>query len=1117
MVGKTGSAVRTSMLLVGSLALSSLRSAHCGLDTWERGSWLIPHFARSWHSGSRFVLTDPHFPGDSGSAPGTRVYGITTSTFVLSGDSTHNQAIVHWTGDNSSVILLLTKFVDSNTKSVTDSSLWRSTDYGASYLKINDRLDPKAVLVSLYVCPSNKRKIVLVNAPEVERSIHVSTDEGATFLKFRVPFTSHVVLFHPTMENWILILDENNKLFVSTELGRSWRLLYEGVSEGRFYWTTSKVDSNVELLHMEVQARDGGFRYVTCLISNCSEGFVSYPFPSSIDRSSLLLEGDYVFVQVSKDNMEQYHVSFKHGPFRKMLFPKYSLPKNLHILSIMEGGVFAAARDWGSEGTYSLYTSDWRGERLSLALPNVTGSQGQEDTRSIFVHQVSGLHGVFLANQQQGDATRTLITYNCGRDWHLLEPPPTSHDGEVSHCLLPKCSLHLHLQTAGGAAIAGKIISAATAPGLIVATGNVGSELLDYEHRMYISANGGNTWKEAFDKEHHILLLDHGGALVAVRDTILPVQHLWFSLDDGDTWSQHEFSVTPMHVDGLLSEPGDEALVMTMFGHVSLHSDWELVKVDIRALLPRACMPNDYTAWTLINKDETCMMGEVRQFRRRKATSLCTNGPGFVKALHTEPCPCSASDYECDYGYERHADGTCLSAFWYEPGTAPSFCPSGEFYTNTLGYRKIASDGCSRGVESEFPESLLACAVTPPKGLRVEAKSGQLMVAPGDNVTFMVWQAEGDTVTTHYAVDFDDGFRAEYINLTARGDAVYHQYHRWGVYRVSVEAKNSAGADQTEILLSVCQPLTSVILAAPLVVVKNHPFTLTARVQPETREPLLYSWWFGNSTQPVLTLTEDIVTSLSVPGEARLTVQAAAGPVAVQHSRKVQVYEHIKTLQLHFEPSIEHLNPGLLQWHADLGRAARNALLRAVGDVSDGQVLLEVPYATPLKAQLFVVPLPIRYTFQQQDEAELEQTYEALLSALKRKVVKFNINPNVEVTVLLNSEQGTGPALAVILLVLCLACLALLLYGIYHLKRCCSASHPSNRRCPGASVYAQMHEDKEGEVCSPVDVATTAAVIPNEGLTGPEEFIDDGFEAQALGPSSLGHPLSNAWGYHGRV
>ena len=101
-MGSRGS-LRTSVLLVGSLALSSLRSAHCGLHSWERGDSRSPHFARSWDLGSRFVVTDPHFPEDSGSAPGTRVYGVTTSTFVLSGDSTHNQAIVHWTGDNSSV------------------------------------------------------------------------------------------------------------------------------------------------------------------------------------------------------------------------------------------------------------------------------------------------------------------------------------------------------------------------------------------------------------------------------------------------------------------------------------------------------------------------------------------------------------------------------------------------------------------------------------------------------------------------------------------------------------------------------------------------------------------------------------------------------------------------------------------------------------------------------------------------------------------------------------------------------------------------------------------------------------------------------------------------------
>lgn len=36
-----------------------------------------------------------------------------------------------------------------------------------------------------------------------------------------------------------------------------------------------------------------------------------------------------------------------------------------------------------------------------------------------------------------------------------------------------------------------------------------------------------------------------------------------FSVDEGHTWSAHNFTSTSVFVDGLLSEPGDETLVMT--------------------------------------------------------------------------------------------------------------------------------------------------------------------------------------------------------------------------------------------------------------------------------------------------------------------------------------------------------------------------------------------------------------------------------------------------------------------------------------------------------------------------------------------------------------------------
>lgn len=43
-----------------------------------------------------------------------------------------------------------------------------------------------------------------------------------------------------------------------------------------------------------------------------------------------------------------------------------------------------------------------------------------------------------------------------------------------------------------------------------------------------------------------------------------PFLHFYrFSIDEGQTWSTHNFTSTSVFVDGLLSEPGDETLVMT--------------------------------------------------------------------------------------------------------------------------------------------------------------------------------------------------------------------------------------------------------------------------------------------------------------------------------------------------------------------------------------------------------------------------------------------------------------------------------------------------------------------------------------------------------------------------
>ncbi|XP_077379880.1 uncharacterized protein LOC144020369 [Festucalex cinctus] len=136
---------------------------------------------------------------------------LTSSTFALTGDSAHNHAVVYWSGQNSSVILILTKLYDFHIGSVTESTLWRSSDSGSTYEKMNDKVGSKTVLSYLYVCPTNKKKIMVLTDPEFESSVLISSDEGASYQKYRLTFFILSLLFHPTEEDWALAYSHDQK------------------------------------------------------------------------------------------------------------------------------------------------------------------------------------------------------------------------------------------------------------------------------------------------------------------------------------------------------------------------------------------------------------------------------------------------------------------------------------------------------------------------------------------------------------------------------------------------------------------------------------------------------------------------------------------------------------------------------------------------------------------------------------------------------------------------------------------------------------------------------------------------------------------------------------------
>uniref|UniRef100_A0A8C8S642 VPS10 domain-containing receptor SorCS2 n=1 Tax=Pelusios castaneus TaxID=367368 RepID=A0A8C8S642_9SAUR len=820
-----------------------------------------------------------------------------------------------------------------------------------------------------------------------DQNLFMSTDEGATFQKQPITFFVETLLFHPKDEDKVIAYTKEGKLYVSVDLGKKWTLLQERVSKDHIF---------------------------CCPIQNCSDKTLTVQFVGSIDRDSLTVQDDYIFLQTTSANRTKYYVSYSRNDFVLMKLPKYALPKDLQIISTDENQVFVAVQEWYQTDTYNLYQSDPQGVYYSILLENVRSAKQPEENVLIDILEVGGVKGVFLANQKIDGKVTTLITYNKGRDWNYLTPPVSDMNGKPTNCKPPDCHLHLHLRWADNPYVSGTVHTKDTAPGLIMGAGNLGSQLVEYKEEMYITSDCGNTWRQVFEEEHHILYLDHGGVIVAIKDTSIPLKILKFSIDEGQTWSTHNFTSTSVFVDGLLSEPGDETLVMTVFGHISYRSDWELVKVDFRPSFPRECTEDDYESWDLTDlQGNRCIMGQQRSFRKRKISSWCIKGRSFTSALTSKVCECANSDFLCDYGFERAAPlksepGNCFSKFWFNPESPPEDCMLGQAYASSTGYRKVVSNVCEGGVNLQQNLAQHMCPLIAPKGLQINIKGESLAVKPGEDIIFVVTQEQGDTLNTKYQVDLGDGFKAIYVNLTMTGEPIRHRYENPGIYRVLVRAENVAGHEEAVVFVQVNSPLQALHLEVVPVIGRNQEVNLTAIVLPRNPNLTVFYWWIGNNLQ-------------------------------------VHLRFHWRFLSHPFTKHLDTYNPNIPEWREDIGLVVTRLLET---NIPEETLVTVVKPGLPTAADLLVL-LP------------------ANQPKWKRSVTRFFHECEVNMINCIQYETKFHQRIFFPVLF---------------------------RKLPGRNVYAQMHNEKEQEMTSPVNHSEDT-----QNIIQGEEFIDDDLDSQTLG------------------
>ncbi|XP_025108123.1 sortilin-like [Pomacea canaliculata] len=628
------------------------------------------------------------------------------TTHVFINESNFNLALA-WAGNDDDGTLIVLTTETSNSQ----STLWRSTDHGRTWKNINDHVDNATFRKAdgLQRNPHNPKWVYLISH---DRFLYKTQDGGETWKKVMLDaIVQEELIFHDDgiYKDHIMIITYERKLLVTrdnfdsiekakegqvhiahwgTVASKSPGVIYAALSDSQGSFFLDDFISLYDLQRYDRESGEGSWKSVLKNVYDFGvQGSFFYASVYSSDHPTMASER---LLKVSNDAGSSWS---------EAQLPTITNDRFFSVLDMSEKLIFMHVDNPGDTGHGTLYTSSSMGLLYSESLQRHLYPNYNSITD---FYKVSSMRGTYIASQLNEDnSIHSVITFNRGAQWQPVPKP----EEIVCKDNAEKCTLQIHnAYSIHRGVTAHPPLSQEDAVGIILVNAHAAQNLQTTDPDVFISSDGGYSWRKALDGPHSYVVADSGGLLVAIPLNVSEPDTIKFSTDEGRCWHEYKFTNESIHHTGLLTEPGGKSMTVAIWGYTVADKKWTVNVIDFTDVVPKQCASDDYDDWkaheTLRQEEksdvEGCLLGMQVTFKRLKADSWCHNGYDYKPVAEGKICHCTYADFECDYGYYRpNGQQECVIQPEFK-GREIDVCFRGhEQKIISEGYRKIPGDVCN--------------------------------------------------------------------------------------------------------------------------------------------------------------------------------------------------------------------------------------------------------------------------------------------------------------------------------------------------------------------------------------------------------------------------------------